>query len=296
MLFSRCWKSILYALLLCIAGALDATAGVLTLQWDPTPDSSVAGSTVYVGLAPGQYSTSFNVGNQLRFVYDDAQPGRLYYFAVAAYTSSNIVGPLSAEVSGRVDNSLQLANPGDITSVAGVPATVQLSANASGTGTLTYDASGLPYGVAIDADTGLISGTPDTEGSYRVTATVASGLNVASESFFWTVRRHQSETPAVIITIPTSTSSFTTSKSSVVLGGVALDDAGVVAVHWRNDRGGSGRATGTDHWLAGVPLRPGRNEITITVVDGNSNRSSISVSIDRKESLRRPRPLRAARR
>ena len=286
MLFSRCWKRSLYAFLLCIAGAPDATAGILTLQWDPSPDSSVAGYTVYVGTEPGKYSSTFNVGNQLRFILADAQAGQRYYFAVAAYTSGNVVGPLSAEVSGRVDASLQLSNPGDVTSRAGVPATVQLTASASAAGALTYDASGLPPGVAIDAATGLISGTPGTEGSYRVTATVTSGLTAASESFVWTVTRHQSETPAVVVTIPTSTSTFTTWKSSVVLGGIATDDQGVVAVHWKNDRGGSGRATGTDHWLAAVPLRPGRNEITLMVVDGNSNRSSISVSVYRKEIFR----------
>lgn len=286
MLFSRCWKPIFYALLLCIAGAADATAGVLTLQWDPTPDSSVAGYTVYVGTEPGQYSSTFNVGNQLRFVFPDANVGKRYYFAVAAYTSANILGPLSAEVSGRVDASLQLLNPGDVTSLAGQPATVQLRASASGTGAVTYDASGLPVGVAIDATTGLISGTPRTEGSYHVTATVTSGLNTASESFLWTVTPHHSETPAVVITVPTSGSSFTTSKSAVVLAGIAQDDRGIVAVHWKNDRGGSGRATGTDHWLAAVPLRPGRNEITLMAVDGSSNRSSITVSVYRTEPSR----------
>lgn len=292
MVFSRCWKRILYALLLCVAGVADATAGILTLQWDPSPDSSVAGYTVYVGTEPGHYATTVNVGNQLRFVFPDAQPGRQYYFAVAAYSSGNVVGPLSAEVSGRVDASLQLSNPGDVTSLAGVPATVQLRASASAaTGAFVYSASGLPPGVAIDAASGLISGTPRTEGSYHVTATVTSGLTAASESFVWTITRPQSETPAVVITLPTSTSSFTTSKSSVVLAGVATDDQGVVAVHWKNDRGGSGRATGTDHWLAAVPLRPGRNEITLTVVDANSDRSSISVVVYRNQTVRQlPRP------
>ena len=284
MLFSRCWKRILYALLLCIAGASDATAGTLTLQWDPSPDSSVAGYNVYVGTEPGRYSTTVNVGNELRFVLPDAQPGRQYYFAVAAYTSANIVGPLSAEVSGRVDASLLLFNPGDTTSVAGVAVTVQLRASASGPGPLTYAASGLPPGVAIDAATGLISGTPSTAGSYRVTARAAIGLTEASESFDWTVTSPQSDTPTVTITMPTSTSSFTTSSSSVLLGGVARDDKGVVAVHWKNDRGGSGRATGTDYWLAAVPLRPGRNEITIVVVDESANRGSITVSIYRERT------------
>lgn len=287
MSFNRCWKRILYALLLCVAGASDATAGILTLQWDPSPDSP-AGYTVYVGTERGQYSTTFNVGNQLRFVFPDAQPGRLYYFAVASYTSDNIVGPLSAEMWGQVDASLQLSNPGDVTGVAGVPATVQLMASGSVPGPLTYAASGLPDGVGIDAVTGLISGTPRTEGSYRVTATATSGLNQASASFVWTVTRQPSETPAVIITIPTSTSSFTTSQSSVVLGGLATDDQGVVAVHWKNDRGGSGQATGIDHWLAAVPLSPGRNEITIVVVDGSSNRSSISVSVYRQQTFDPP--------
>lgn len=290
MFFSRCWKQTLYALLLlCGAGVSDATAGVLTLQWDPSPDGSVAGYTVYVGTEPGKYSATFNVGNQLRFAFQDAQPGRSYYFAVAAYTSGNILGPLSVEVSGRVDGSLLLLNPGDVTGIVGVPATVQLRASAS-TDVLTYSATGLPYGVAIDAATGLISGTPSMEGSHQVTATVSSGLNVASESFVWTVKRHHSETPAVIVTIPTHSSSFTTSKSSVLLGGVAVDDQAVTAVHWKNDRGGSGRATGTDQWMAAVPLRPGRNEITLTVIDGSSNQSSIRVSIYRTTTFRRSPP------
>jgi hypothetical protein len=289
MFFSRCWKRTLYALLLCGAGVSEAAAGVLTLQWDPSPEASVAGYTVYVGTEPGHYSTTFNVGNQLRFAFRDAQPGRSYYFAVAAYTSGNMPGPLSKEISARVDGSLVLSNPGDVTSVVGVPAAVQLRAGAS-SGVLTYAATGLPYGVAIDAATGRISGTPGIEGLHHVTATVSTGLNLVTESFVWTVTRHQSETPTVIVTMPTHSSSFTTSKTSVLLGGVAADDQGVAAVHWKIDRAGSGRATGTEQWMAAVPLRPGRNEITLTVTDGSSNQSSIRVSIFRTTAFRRSRP------
>ena len=280
MFFSRCWKQTLYVLLLCGAGVSEATAGVLTLQWDPSPDSSVAGYTVYVGTEPGRYSTAFNVGNQLWFTFQEADPGQSYYFAVAAYSSDSLTGPLSAEVSARVDGSLVLSNPGDVTSAVGVPATVQLTASAS-SGGLTYAAAGLPFGVGIDSDTGLISGTPGSEGSYGVTATVSNGLDVASISFFWTVTNKQSEIPTVTLTMPDSSSQLTTSQSSILLGGVATDDKGVTAVHWSSDSGGAGFATGTHQWIAAVPLRLGWNQIRITVIDDDANYSAIHVSVYR---------------
>ena len=289
MLFSRCWKQILYVLLLCGAGVSDATAGVLTLQWDPSPDSSAAGYTVYVGTEPGRYSTAFNVGNQLWFTFQEADPGQSYYFAVAAYSSDNMVGPLSAEVAAQVDGSsallnpdesIALQNPGDITSGVGEPATVQLTASAF-SGVLTYEATGLPFGVGIDSDTGLISGTPSTEGSYGVTVTVSNGLAVASTSFYWLVMTPQSETPTVTLTMPSSSLQMTTSETSILLGGVTTDDKGVTAVYWANDRGGAGFATGTDQWMAAVPLQGGKNDIMITVVDGDANYSAIRVFIYR---------------
>jgi hypothetical protein len=161
-----------------------------------------------VGTEPGRYTTTVNVGNQLQFVFQNAEPGQSYYFAVASYASGGVVGPLSAEVSGRIDGSLPLPDSGDVS------------------------------------------------------------------------------TPAVVLTMPTSSSELTTSKSSVLLGGIATDDQGVTAVRWTNDRGGSGVATGTEEWMAAVPVRPGQNLITITAVDGNSNSGSIRVSIYRTESGR----------
>jgi hypothetical protein len=280
MRFSRCWKQTLYVLLLCGAGVSDATAAVLTLQWDPSPDRSVAGYTVYVGTEPGRYTTAFNVGDQLWFAFQEADPGQSYYFAVAAYSSDNLFGPLSAEVSARVDGSLVLSNPGDVSSAVGVPATVQLTASAS-SGGLTYAAAGLPYGVGIDGDTGLISGTPSSEGRYDVTATVSNGLDVGSISFLWTVTNQQSEIPTVSLTMPDSSLQMTTSQSSILLGGVATDDKRVAAVHFANDSGGAGFATGTAQWIAAVPLQLGDNQIRITVIDDDLNYNAIYVSVYR---------------
>ena len=58
--------------------------------------------------------------------------------------------------------------------------------------TLTYAASGLPTGLSIDADTGLISGTLGFNAAagspYSVSVTVRDGLAVdATDTFAWTV-------------------------------------------------------------------------------------------------------------
>ena len=294
MLFPRCWKWSLCTLLLCLAGTRDAAGGDITLSWDPSHDSSVTGYTVFVGTESGQYSATFNVGNHVQFVFRDAQPNSPYYFAVASYRSDGVVGPLSAEVSTGVDVSLRLSNPGDLTSIVGTPATLQLKASPAAN-PLTYTASGLPPGTAIDNDTGLITGTPRIEGTYRVIAKVSSSVNAATESFLWIVReRPLPPTPIVTIAIPTPDSTFTTSEFVVLIGGTASDDHGVSAVYWTNARGGSGRATGTDKWVAAVPMLMGQNEITITVVDGDSNRSQTRLSVYR-QLIRRGRPAHGPR-
>ena len=66
---------------------------------------------------------------------------------------------------------------------------LQVSAADSASGqTLSYSATGLPRGLAINAATGLISGTPTRTGTSTVTATDATGAT-GSASFSWAVHR-----------------------------------------------------------------------------------------------------------
>ena len=51
--------------------------------------------------------------------------------------------------------------------------------------------------------------------------------------------------PSVVITSPTSASSYSTSQTSVNLSGTASDNVGVTQVSWSNAAGGSGTASGT---------------------------------------------------
>ena len=86
-------------------------------------------------------------------------------------------------------NTVTVTNPGNQASTVGTAASLQVQASDSASGqALTYSATGLPSGLAINSSTGLISGTPTTSGTYTTTVTArdTTGAN-GSVAFTWTV-------------------------------------------------------------------------------------------------------------
>ncbi|OLE20747.1 MAG: hypothetical protein AUG49_23990 [Catenulispora sp. 13_1_20CM_3_70_7] len=83
--------------------------------------------------------------------------------------------------------AVTVTNPGNQTGTVGTPASLQISASDSAGKPLTYSASGLPAGLAINAATGLITGTPTTSATSSVVVTASSGSAFGSTTFTWTV-------------------------------------------------------------------------------------------------------------
>jgi hypothetical protein len=78
--------------------------------------------------------------------------------------------------------------------------------------------------------------------------------------------------PEVTITGPTTSNTYTTDRSPLTITGTASDDVGIISVSWSNDRGESGKCSGTTSWTAvGIPLASGQNIITVTATDASGN-------------------------
>ena len=86
--------------------------------------------------------------------------------------------------------------------------------------------------------------------------------------------------PAVTISSPTTSPSYSCSSTPITLRGNASDAVGVTQVAWRNDRGGSGTCMGTTNWTcSGITLSSGMNNITVTADDAAGNHGTDSLAV-----------------
>ena len=92
---------------------VEATSGnsYIDLSWSPSVDYTVGGYTIYYGEHPGEYLgrvavegvSPIQAGNVLSYRLTGLQNGKIYYFAISAYSSldERITGELSKEVYAR---------------------------------------------------------------------------------------------------------------------------------------------------------------------------------------------------
>ena len=80
-----------------------------------------------------------------------------------------------------------VTQPADQSTVRGAVSSLQIQASDPDSNVLTYSASGLPTGLAINTSTGLISGTVSTTAvaSYNVTVSATDGTLTNSKTFIW---------------------------------------------------------------------------------------------------------------
>ena len=89
----------------------EAGNGSVLLKWKYSVDDTAGGYYIYYGSRPGEYlgriavegASPIKIGNQTSFKVTGLENGKIYYFAIAAWSAldDRIIGPLSKEVFAR---------------------------------------------------------------------------------------------------------------------------------------------------------------------------------------------------
>ena len=83
-----------------------ATAGSVSLMWDPNTEGDLAGYKVHVGTASRTYSQDINVGHVTSFTVSNLADGQTYFFAVSAYDVMANESSFSNEVASTTGSTV----------------------------------------------------------------------------------------------------------------------------------------------------------------------------------------------
>jgi hypothetical protein len=169
----------------------------LTLGWDSSQDSAVAGYRLYEGIAPRTYTKVIDVGNATTATIQDLVGGVTYYFALTEYDTNGQESALSDEIPYTVPLPTN-----------SVPATIAATfAVDSGIFTAPFGDSGgtLSQPLATDVtDGGLAVGSFNIAqtGNYLVTAMVIAP-SLSQNTFYVNIDAEPTD-PLMIWDIPVS--------------------------------------------------------------------------------------------
>ena len=144
----------------------------------------------------------------------------------------------------------------------------------------SWSVTGLPPGLSVNAQTGVIAGTPSSFGSFVVKATVTDSLGATASAQF---ALNVSPPPLQIVT-PSTLPAGVVGVAYVATFGASGSDSVTFAL-----AGGAvpdGLAFTSNGFLAGTPAVPGQFSFTVSVIDQNRNTASKAFTL-----LIQPAPL-----
>ncbi|WP_436499348.1 S8 family serine peptidase [Actinokineospora sp. HUAS TT18] len=144
--------------------------------------------------------------------------------------------------TGGTNANPVVTNPGNQSTKINTAVNLQVQATDANGDTLTYAASGLPAGLSIGANNGLISGTPTTVGNSNVTVTVTDGKGGSGNTAFtWAVTN--TTTPTQLLAnagFESGNTGWSGSTTGVITNSTSRPTHGGT---WWAGFGGNGRST-----------------------------------------------------
>ena len=174
----------------------------------PTNNATVAGSSVAVSATAsdgvGVVGVQFRLDGVNLGAEDTSYPYSLVWNTTGVSNGAHVLTAVARDAAGNSTTSTSrtvtvsnaqpnraptLTQPPNQTSAEGNAVSLTLAGSDPDGNALAYSATGLPNGVAINATSGLISGTPSYTSAavHSVTATVSDGPLSASRTFSWTI-------------------------------------------------------------------------------------------------------------
>ena len=89
----------------------------VTLAWNPSKNSTVAGYFLYYGPAAGAYTNRINTGNNTTASVSGLQEGQTYHFTVTAYNSAGTESAPSGDIPYITPGALTLLAPTNFNSM-----------------------------------------------------------------------------------------------------------------------------------------------------------------------------------
>jgi hypothetical protein len=102
--------SFLFAVLFAVMPLSAFATGSVTLAWNASTNSSIAGYNIYYGRASGAYTNKICAGNATNATVSVLVEGTTYYFAATTYAASGMESPFSSEVSYLVPMNVPIVN------------------------------------------------------------------------------------------------------------------------------------------------------------------------------------------
>lgn len=163
--------------------ALAQTAQSVTLAWNPTPGTNVAGYMIHYGSNGTNYNQQADAGNHTNWSVTGLQGDVTNYFAVAAYDANHIESPLSSPVEYAVPpQGTVLLQP------AGPPALATVPDQSINVGS-----------VLIVTNTAIETNVPARQVAFSLGAGAPAGASISDDGIFrWAPVGQQGSTTNLI--------------------------------------------------------------------------------------------------
>ncbi len=263
----------------------DTTAPTVSVT-APANNTTVSGNSVSVTAtaadAVGVVGVQFRLDGASLGAEDTTAPYSVAWNSTTATNGSHQLTAVARDLAGNARTSTAitvtvnnnraptLTQPANQTSAEGSAVSLALTASDPDGNALTYSATGLPGGLAINATSGLICGTPTftSAGTYSVAATVSDGSLSQSRTFSWTIT-NTNRAPS--LTQPANQTGATGTAASLSL--TASDPDGTAVTFTATGLPPGLAINATSGVISGTPTQAGTYSVTATATDGSLSQS-----------------------